>query len=195
MTVTLSNSTNAYCWRDRPATDFFETPKDVTRALLAFLQLDPNNNFLWDCACGKGMMTEVFEEMGFTFLGTDIQKGGQDFLTTAPPLEENIWIITNPPFVAAERFIQNAFYLKRIKGFAFLLKSQYWHSAKRNSLFYETIPKYVLPLSWRPDFLFGSKSGSPTMEVLWTVWEIGNTKRTIYQPLAKPRPRSQDRRT
>ena len=45
-----------------------------------------------------------------------------------------------------------------------------------------------VPLSWRPDFLFGSKSGAPTMEVLWTVWKAPyDNATTLYEPLLKPR--------
>src|SRR5579859_346689 len=142
MTITLANSTNACNWRDRPATDFYETPKECTVALLDFLQLE--DAFLWDCACGKGKMTEVFDERGFPFLGTDIDQG-KDFIRQKAPLEENIWIVTTPPFIAAQKFIDHAFYMKGITGFAFLLKSQYWHAVTRNSLFYETVPKYILP--------------------------------------------------
>jgi hypothetical protein len=183
MTVTLSNSTNEYDWRKRPPTDFYQTPKNVTKALLDFLNLE--DCFLWDCACGDGLMCEVFGENGFPFLGTDIARG-EDFLKTNElPLEENVWIITNPPFIAAEKFIRHAAKLKP-KGFAFLLKSQYWHATTRLQLFNEIFPSYVLPLTWRPDFLFGKKSGSPTMEVLWTVWCKKKMERTCYIPLRKP---------
>jgi hypothetical protein len=50
-----------------------------------------------------------------------------------------------------------------------LLKSQYWHAAKRHQLFNTHTPAYILPLTWRPDFMFGERGGAPTMDVLWTV--------------------------
>jgi hypothetical protein len=40
-----------------------------------------------------------------------------------------------------------------------------------------------LPLTWRPDFFL--KNGNPTMDVIWTVWQQGDTI-TKYQPLLKP---------
>lgn len=57
--------------------------------------------------------------------------------------------------------------------------------ALRWNLFMQHPPAYVLPLTWRPDFLNGTKGGSPTMECLWTVWISGNTS-AQYIPLLKP---------
>ena len=70
--------------------------------------------------------------------------------------------------------------------FAMLLKSQYWHAAKRVALFSDIRPAYVLPLTWRPDFLLEARGGSPLMEVHWCVWMQGSSK-TEYIPLIKPR--------
>ena len=45
----------------------------------------------------------------------------------------------------------------------------------------------VLPLTWRPDFLFKveGKHGAPLMDVLWVVWDR-QSEHTIFQPLGKP---------
>ena len=94
------------------------------------------------------------------------------------------WIITNPPFSLAEQFIRRSGEHKI--PFAMLVKSQYWHAIKRFFLFYENKPAYILPLTWRPDFLFKTRgSGSPLMDVMWCVWIPGATK-TEYRPLLKP---------
>lgn len=187
MTVTLANSSSAN-WRDRPATDFFPTPSNVTQALIDFLDI-PKEHTIWEPACGDGKMVGVLRGNGYNVRGTDIQTG-TNFLETKECPES--FIVTNPPFCAAEEFIRHANELKPRCGFAFLLKSQYWHSASRLKLFQEIQPQMVLPLTWRPDFLFGAKSGSPTMEVLWTVWiniewEECYEGETIYCPLKKPR--------
>lgn len=42
------------------------------------------------------------------------------------------------------------------------------------------------PLTWRPDFHFGAKGGSPTMECAWTVWDRVPSNVTQYVPLLKP---------
>lgn len=92
------------------------------------------------------------------------------------------WIITNPPFSMASKFIQHA--LELGAPCAFLLKSQFWHAKSRLDIFRGCPPSYVLPLTWRPDFLYGAKSGSPTMELLWTVW--AGTHDATYCPLERP---------
>ena len=161
---------------DRNKTDFYETPEDVTAALLDFLEshgyLVPPYSRIWEPACGAGKMAEVIRSRGYNVSASDLHdqgygETGVDFITANPP-QYSTWIITNPPFKDAERFIRRALDLR--KPFAFLLKSQFWHAKSRLQLFRDHPPAYVLPLTWRPDFLYGAKSGSPTMEVMWSVW-------------------------
>jgi hypothetical protein len=175
---------------DRNNTDFYATPPEVTIALLDFLEckglLDPHD-IIWEPACGSGAMTEVMLDRGYGVLGTDLHPqdpdiAPEDFLKSNNACN---WIITNPPFSKATEFITHA--LELGKPCAFLLKSQFWHARSRLELFRENPPSYVLPLTWRPDFLYGAKSGSPTMECLWTVWAGGHE--TIYYPLEKPKGR------
>jgi len=103
------------------------------------------------------------------------------------PISSSDEIITNPPFNLSEQFIRHA--IGQAGVVAMLLKSQYWHAQKRIDLFKEYPPAYVLPLTWRPDFLFDQRAngvkGSPTMEVHWTVWVQGDYD-TRYRLLKKP---------
>ena len=174
---------------DRNKTDFYETPPEVTVALLDFLEgeglLDSNRAVIWEPACGAGKMAEVMRKRGYDVVCTDLHGQGYgdtgiDFLNESRHCQ---WIITNPPFSLAADFIRHA--LELGKPCAFLLKSQFWHARSRLQLFRDHPPSYVLPLTWRPDFLYGAKSSSPTMEVMWTVW--GGNRNTIYCPLEKPK--------
>ena len=128
-------------------------------------------------------MSEVLESYGHDVISTDILTG-VDFLEESKECDA---IITNPPFNLSAEFIKKA--VSEANIVAFLLKSQYWHAKKRYALFVDNPPSYVLPLTWRPDFLYqerkGKKKGSPTMEVAWSVWIKGDTQ-TKYQPLLKP---------
>lgn len=166
----------------RSVADFYPTPPDVTQALMDFIQL-PKGTVVWEPACGSGDMVKVMEKNGLHVIGTDIQTG-TDFLQAEAPCEVE-WIITNPPFSLAEQFIRKSEEHK--VPFAMLLKSQYWHAAKRVALFSSITPSYVLPLTWRPDFHFKTrKGGSPLMDVIWVVWIPGAYK-TEYIPLVKPK--------
>jgi len=164
---------------DRRELDFYPTPKDVTAALLDFLKL-PIETIIWEPACGDYAMSSVMEQRGYCVIKTDI-KHGQDYFTTH---EQADAIITNPPFNTSERFITKA--IQEAKTVAMLVKSQYWHARKRASLFMQHPPEWVLPLTWRPDFLGGAKGGAPTMECIWTVWNREYTGNAKYFPLLKP---------
>lgn len=177
----------------RRQSDFYPTPPDVTVAIMRFLNL-PRTTSVWEPATGEGDMAGVLQTYFETVYTTDILDG-TDFLKSS--IDAADWIITNPPFSLAEAFIRRAAELG--KPFSFLLKSQYWHAAKRVALFEEIPPSYILPLTWRPDFFFKERgdgdSGSPLMDVMWCVWLtpwMRNTQ-TIYRPLPRP-PRDEGER-
>jgi len=169
--------------------DFYPTPPNVTHALMQFLQLAPT--VVWEPACGDGAMSNVLAQYGHTVLSTDLREsgfgiGGVDFLQDSGMCDLYAGcgaIITNPPFNVSGEFITTA--LRRAPIVAMLLKSQYWHAAKRAKLFEAHRPAYVLPLTWRPDFMNGERGGSPTMEVAWTVW-IDGQHGAEYRPLSRP---------
>ena len=144
---------------------------------------------IWEPACGENDMADAIREKGYAVVATDIMTG-TDFLTADTP-GGTAWIITNPPFSAAEQFIRKA-YSTGIP-FAMLLKAQFWHAAGRLTLFRTCTPDIVAPLTWRPDFNFKSsgKHGSPLMDVIWCVWlprgNLYSGGGTRYIPLTKPK--------
>lgn len=167
----------------RRAWDFYPTPPEATLALLKFLGI-PKSAVIWECACGSGEMSRAIAAEGYNVISSDIEdrgfgKGGADFITYRQESGFD-WIITNPPFSLAEQFIRRAWEYE--KPFAFLLKSQFWHAARRMALFGEHTPSYILPLTWRPDFTGG---GSSLMDVTWTVWERRPAAGVIFQPLKR----------
>lgn len=156
---------------------------------MEFLAL-PNESIVKEPASGNGAMAKVIEKYVSIVVSSDIRTdcygiGGQDFLKSENQKVDAI--ITNPPFNLSEEFIHKA--ILQADTVAMLLKSQYWHAKKRLWLFENFPPAYVLPLTWRPDFLAHERkpgeTGSPTMEVAWSVWIKGNTV-TKYKPLKKP---------
>lgn len=132
-------------------------------------------------------MANAIREKGYSVIETDILSG-TDFLTSPVP-DGVTWIITNPPFTVAQEFVRRAY--GSGLPFALLLKSQFWHAARRYPLFMECRPDFIAPLTWRPDFNFKSegKHGSPLMDVIWCVWlPRGNlcSGFTRYIPLQRP---------
>jgi len=168
----------------RKAGDFYPTPPEATIALLEFLSI-PHGSVIWECACGRGDMARVIEALGYKTISTDIEDtgfgmSGIDFLT-CEKRERFDWIITNPPFSIAEKFIRKAW--ETGKPFAFLLKSQFWNAARRIALFEECMPTYILPLTWRPDF---TGAGGALMDMSWVVWMHENSDETKFHILKKP---------
>ncbi|HAU29820.1 MAG TPA: hypothetical protein DCW68_06920 [Rhodospirillaceae bacterium] len=171
----------------RQADDFYPTPADVTRALIAeervALAAQPA---IWEPACGSGAISKVMEHEGFRVISSDLRDYGYgttaDFLKTqeAPCTA----IVTNPPFRIAEDFILHARRLG-VSYLALLLKSQFWNAKSRLSLFNEWRPHTIYPLTWRPDFL---DRGAPTMDVMWVVWrgDIPNWN-TVFKPIGRPK--------
>lgn len=182
MSLVLANSSLT---NKRRELDYYPTPPDVTLALLRFLNLSKDLT-VWECACGDGHMSEVLKREGYTVYSSDVRgtgygEGDADFLQKNRKADV---IMTNPPFALSESFIRHA--ISQAPIVAMLLKSQYWHAQKRSVLFQERPPAWVLPLTWRPDFMFGERGGAPTMECLWTVWIEGQLD-TRYRLLQRPK--------
>ena len=173
--------------------DFYPTPPEVTHALMQFLTSEGHRpKTIWEPASGCGSMSSVLELYADYVYSSDIRTGddvygerGKDFLGSNMDYIDAI--ITNPPFALSEQFITHAIGQARLV--AMMLKSQYWHAAKRLELFEKFPPSYVLAMTWRPDFLFdqrdNGKRAAPTMECHWTVWIQGESD-TKYRLLKKP---------
>lgn len=164
--------------------DYYPTPNEVTQALVDTGVIPPGST-IWEPACGEGHMAEVFLKNNLNVVCSDIRETGyghcMDFLT-GPKVDVDV-IATNPPFNLSAEFIQRCIDLE-VPRFAMLLKSQYWHSSRRSSLFAKFPPAYIFALTWRPNFCAGERGSSPTMDMLWTVWIKGITD-TRYRVLRK----------
>lgn len=166
----------------RKKNDFYGTPKECTYALLAHMKV-PHD--VWEPACGEGAISNILSEFDHHVISTDLNDygfgaSGVDFLKAETAHAD--CVITNPPFNLAEKFIRKCHELE-LQSYAMLLKTQYWHAAKRVRLFHETKPAKILAMTWRPDFTLG---GSPTMDCIWTIWERGSTT-TQYLPIERVR--------
>lgn len=139
---TISGASGSH---ERHASDFYETPAEFTVALMDFLRLS-KNEVIYEPACGDGEVCEVLWEYKHHVVFSDIRSTKicpdedetEDFLSEENRGYEAGWIITNPPFNLAEKFIRKA--LSLTSNVAMLLKATYWHSASRSGLFNESPP-------------------------------------------------------
>ncbi len=170
---------------ERRELDFYPTPAECTLALLPYIPQSVKS--IWEPACGDGAISKILIEKGYDVYSTELRTdsgygaGGLDFLTQRDIGADAI--ITNPPFNMSEDFIKKALLCSDVV--CMLLKSQYWHAKTRQKLFNDHVPAFILPLTWRPNFFGTEAKGSSMLDMIWTVWIIGNHD-ARYTPLNKP---------
>ena len=171
--------------RGREEHDYYATPYESTRALFARVSFE-GDHFLEPC-CGGGHICRVIKETYPNAQITAIDKydrgygeTGIDFLTYTPnELYDNV--ITNPPFVLAQEFIEHSLELVRDGGkVAMFLKIQFLEGVKRKSFFDKNPPRYIYVFRARQSpWLSGNpvdekgKPWSSTMCFAWYIFEKG----------------------
>lgn len=167
----------------REENDFYATHPDTVVSFLKESSLDNVifSNDIWECACGKGHISETLLKLGYNVYSTDLINRGygivQDFLMCDKPFNGDI--ITNPPYKYATEFVYKRLnLLQDDKYLCLFLKLQFLEGEKRKKLFKEFPPKYIYIHSKRQkiarngDFeKYGKNSNS--LAFCWIVWQKG----------------------
>lgn len=166
---------------ERQSEDYYATDPKAAEMLLELEQFDIN---IWECSCGQGHLSKVFEEAGYFVRSSDlIDRGfgetGIDFLDS----EITSWdgdIITNPPYKYAKEFIEKALaIIPEGNKVAMFLKVQFLEGKSRKNLFREHPPKTVYVSSSRilcaknGEFQKMREGGGSAVAYAWYVWEKG----------------------
>ncbi len=159
--MSFQNRSTAVMQRRRVAPDsldYFPTPPFATRALCEFLQAGPPSLTLgdltvWEPACGELHMARPLGEYFGMVRASDVHSYGahevMDFLFFGAQEPATDWIITNPPFLLAEAFIETALTVAK-GGVAMLLRSAFLEGQDRHAtLFEDCPPNYVLQFTER----------------------------------------------
>lgn len=157
---------------DLDGPDFFPTPSWATEALIDNERFDGN---IWECACGNGAMSQVLETVSPNTYSSDLfDRGygdaGVDFLTADSRFDN---IVTNPPYNAAEGFVEVGLRLASRK-FALLLRLAFLEGANRQkTIFTKAPPSRVWVFSERITFYPAGAEvkGSGTTAYAWFVWD------------------------
>lgn len=152
---------------ERKERDLYETPGWVTDALRPHVRPVA---VVWEPACGGKKMVVALTKWNVAVCASDISEG-KDFLlfTTAQAADA---IITNPPYVLAQEFIQHALDLLKPRGFvAMLLRTDFDHAKTRQHLF-SGCPAFAkkVVLTKRIKWFEDSK-GQPSFNHAWYVWD------------------------
>jgi hypothetical protein len=180
-TLGASNHTE----EERESNDFYATSPEAAKWLL---KLETLNKNIWECSCGQGHLSKVFEEAGHKVYSTDLIDrsygiSGVDFLQQTEIFNGDI--ITNPPYKFALEFVEKGLeLLKEGNKLIMFLKIQFLESKGRRKLFDNYPPKIVWVSSSRMacakngDFETYKESASC---YCWYVWEKGFTGDTIVK--------------
>jgi hypothetical protein len=121
---------------DRDSLDNFPTPPWATRALIEHVigAERVKNQSVLEPACGEGFMSRALSEYFASVRSFDIHGYGygyvDDFLTSAWDDDSFDWVITNPPFKAAEEFVTRGLQVARC-GVAVLVRTVFIESVGR----------------------------------------------------------------
>lgn len=168
--------------RARPADDFYPTPPEPVRALIAAergrLSRYPA---IWEPACGDGAMAREIEAgLGLPVIASDIRDRGWpgthlcDFLTTEAALAPAM--VTNPPYCLINwrdgrgAWLSHALGRLRMPYVALLLSWSWPGAGGLAGLWSRWPPSRVYLCRWKIDF---TGQGAPPMLSAWFVWERG----------------------
>lgn len=163
---------------DRAKHDYYATDPKAAELLL---EVEPDLNNIWECACGEGHLAEVFRKAGKLNLATDLidrnyGDGIRDFL------DENIGgyigdIVTNPPYKYAKEFVEKALeIISEGSKVCMFLKVTFLEGKGRKVFFKKNPPKTIyicsgrIPCAKNGDF---DKYPSSAVAYAWYVWEKG----------------------
>jgi hypothetical protein len=172
---------------EREQNDFYATHPHATEIFLRKLEKDgvTLHKNVWECACGRGHMADVFKQNGYNVRATDLidRKYGEtlDFLTQEEPFNGDI--ITNPPYKSAKEFCYKGLELAQDNNYVIMfLKIQFLEGKERKKLFEKYPPKYIYINSERQhcamngDFI---TYNAKTQAYIWVIWQKGYTGETI----------------
>lgn len=165
---------------EREVNDFYATDPKALELLLDMEEFDP---YIWECACGKGHLSEVLKKRGHIVKSTDLidrgyGEGGVDFLQCTE--KHNGDIITNPPYKYAQEFVEHALELipngNRVVMF---LKLTFLESQNRRKMFDRYPPEYIYVSSSRIRCASGGEferykhSSGTAIAYAWFIWRKG----------------------
>ncbi|MBX9862421.1 MAG: hypothetical protein K2Y42_06670 [Hyphomicrobium sp.] len=191
---------------NRAAYEFYPTPLEATRALLAAERFEGS---IWEPACGQGHIAKVLTEHHHDVVATDLidygfGQRGRDFLVEREPLARNI--ITNPPYGRglADAFCLHALQLTAKTGgkVAMLVAVQSLCHPTRTPFFEKHPPAIIYAVDDCTCYPYGDPNKA-TRSILqqrycWLVWHAGYDGPTMFKwlrtapyknarPVARPR--------
>jgi hypothetical protein len=191
--VYVTNGASNHSNKERALNDYYATNPKAVEMLL---ELETFNKNILEPCCGEGHISKVLEQNGYNVLSLDLIDrgygiGGVDFLKYNEHFNGDI--ITNPPYLGAQEFVEHALDLiDDGNKVAMFLKITFLEGKSRRKLFEDYPPKRVYVSTSRilcgknGDFykrdkngnLIIDKDGNPMEDssavcYAWFIWEKG----------------------
>jgi hypothetical protein len=164
------------CWATRALIEHVIMPEMATMPEVARMGL--RRMSVLEPAANRGHMVKPLAEYFGLVVASDIFDYGagfpqRDFLFGEPTSSAH-WIITNPPFRLAERFIRQAFAVPGWQGIAMIVRTSFLESVGRyDKLFKVAPPSIVAQFTERVPMVKGrlTETGSTATAYCWLVWQ------------------------
>lgn len=123
---------------EREQNDYYATEP---KAGYLLLEVEPDLNNIWECACGEGHLAKVFDKAGrlrkATYLIDRSYGDVEDFLSNTEQYH-NGDIVTNPPYKYTQEFVEQALHKVDIgRKVCMFLKVLFLETQKRNQAYRE----------------------------------------------------------
>ena len=170
---------------ERQSEDYYATDPLAGELLLEIL---PELNNIWECACGEGHLAKVFNSAGKLAKATDLIDRGygdvENFLLCSESYR-NGDIVTNPPYIYAQQFVEHALCLVDTGRYVCMfLKVLFLEGKARKKLFSQYPPKTVYISSSRINCAKNGDFKSYTSSAIayaWFVWLKGFQGKTVIE--------------
>ncbi len=170
---------------ERQSEDYYATEPKAAELLLEII---PELNNIWECACGEGHLAKVFNSAGKLAKATDLIDRGygdvENFLLCSESYR-NGDIVTNPPYIYAQQFVEHALSLVDTGRYVCMfLKVLFLEGKARKKLFNQYPPKTVYISSSRINCAKNGDFKSYTSSAIayaWFVWLKGYQGKTIVE--------------
>jgi hypothetical protein len=187
----------------REENDFYATHPKAAKFLLELEEFDLNIP-IWECACGKGHLSRIFDINNYMVISTDLYNQGLykelkqpiitniNFLTHTYPPNFKDWkfnIVTNPPYIFAKDFIEHG--IKILPAgckMCYFLKLVFMESKGRKEMFTNIArPSRIWVSSSR---IICSKNGlfrevGSAVVYAWYIWEKDINSNIIHSENGK----------
>lgn len=172
---------NACAPRAARGNDLYQSPPAAVRALLANAPDLNRPRFIWEPACGPGVIANELRAAGHLVIASDLVDYGarmpdravvQDFFRWTKAPEGADTIITNPPYLAADKFIRHA--LKLAPRVYMLLRLGYMQGKNRSDLIdkhLSAVYPFVERITMHRDGWEGPKVKSGMVAHAWFLFE------------------------